>query len=130
MAQKRNNDNLKKKLAADGGSVPSKVKIVEIYKDFNLKTHYFTNMLNNAYENVPEFYLQRHEFNWLKDILFKDCVWCVNAPIFEYAGVKHTVAEHNLELGYQDLIRINKVFVFYGIERGNNGDLFVYGKYL
>ena len=130
MAARKNDDNLKKKLAADGGSQPSSVEIITIYKDFNSKFEYLIKHLAKCYNTIPNFYLQRHELNYLKEIIWKDCVWCVNAPSFDYNGVKHICTSLNLQEKYQEMQRLNSRYVFYGIERHQNGDMLIHGKYL
>jgi len=130
MADENRKRNIRKKLAADGGSQPAKVEVIKIYKDFNSKLNWFIKFINSAYETNPDFYLQRHEMNHLRDIVWKDCVWCVNANTFEFNGVKHICVPQNLELKYQEMARLNQIYVFYGIERLPNGDLAIHGKYL
>ena len=128
--KKDGNDNIKRKLAADGGSQPSKVEIIKIYKDFNSKFEYAIKFIANCYETIPNFYIQRHEFNAIRDIIWKDSVWCVNAPAFEYNGVKHLCTPLNIEIKHQELARLNNIYVFYGIGRHQNGDIQIHGKYL
>ena len=122
--------DIRKKLADDGGSQPSRVEIITIYKDFNSKLQYFIRTLNDHYIQNPNFYLQRTEFNALRDIIWKDCVWCVNAPMFDYNGIKHAVIPQNIEGKYVELLRLNKIYVFHNIERHVGGEILIHGKYL
>ena len=133
MAKKQDdNENLKKKLAADGGSQPFKVELIRIHKDFNSKLNYFIRILNAYYEQNPNFYLQRHEFSGLKDLLSKDSVWCVNANMFEYQGKKYATTNIIFETEYSGLLRSNRIFIFHGIGRGDGkyGDLVISGVYI
>jgi len=130
MAKKEDGkENIRKKLAADGGSQPSKVEIVKIYKDFNSKFEYLINVFHQKYEVNPNFYIQRHEFNALRDIIFKDCVWCVNAPVFDYNKGMHSVTPINLQNKHAEMNRINQIFVFHTVSRAE-GELLIHGIYL
>ncbi len=128
--RKDGNDGIRKKLAADGGSQPAKVEIIQIYRDFNSKFEYFVKLLHTRYEVNPSFYIQRHELNWLRDIIWKDSVWCVNAPVFDYNGTKISTDVFNLETKHQEMIRLNKIFVFHNITRDAMGDINITGRYL
>jgi hypothetical protein len=133
MAKKQDdNENIRRKLAADGGSQARKVEIIKLEKDFNSKLKYFNKIINSFYENDPDFYLQRHEFAALTELLSKDSVWTVNAPNFEYGKNQFVVLKFVVETQYQDLIRNNRIFVFHGIGRGEGvlGDLLIYGVHL
>ena len=122
--------DIRKKLADDGGSQPSRVEVVKIHKDFNSKYQYFTRTVNDQYESDPLFYLQRPELNALKDIIWKDSVWCCNAPMFEFNGLKHVCQNFNIENKFQEILRLNKIFIFHSITRHEGGDLLIIGKYV
>ena len=128
-ARKDDNENIRKKLAADGGSQPAKVEIIKIYKDFNSKFEYLVKVFNQKYELNPNFYIQRHEFDALHDIIWKDCVWCVNAPMFEYNDVKHGITQFNIQNKHLEMTRINQIFIFHTVSRVD-GELILHGKYI
>jgi len=131
MAKKQDDgkDNIRKKLAADGGSQPSKVEIIKLYKDFNSKFEYLVRVFNEKYQINPVFYIQRHEFNMLRDIIWKDCVWCVNAPTFEYNGKNYNAIPFNLQNKHPEMNRINRIFVFHTVSR-SDGELLIHGTYV
>ena len=131
MAKKQDdNENIRKKLAADGGSQPSKVEIIKIYKDYDSKIKYLTKIISERYVQNPHFYLQRAEFAAMHDIISKDCVYCVNAPLFDYNGSKHAVGDVNIAEQHKDMLRLNRLFIFYSFGRLANGDLAIQGKYV
>ena len=123
-------DDIKKKLANDGGSIPSRVETIQVYKDFNTKFQYLIRTINDHYSTNPYFYMQRHEFNAIRDIVWKDSVWCVNAPAFDYNGKKQMCENFVIDVRHAEMTRLNKTFVFHNIGRRQDGDLQIIGKYL
>lgn len=122
--------NIRKKLAADGGSQPSKVELIVIKKDYNEKIKYLTTLIAQRYFENPSFYLQKFEFNALNDLIGRDCVWCVNALHFEYNKIQYNSTEFEVMTQHKDMMRINKLFVFHTFRRKENGDLAIVGTYL
>lgn len=99
--------------------------------DSNEKIKRFAQLILERYDENDTFYLQRHEFNQLRDIVFKDSVYIVNAPEFTYTKKKQKVIGINLVERHAELVRLNKLFFFHTFVRNKTtGDIMIHGTYV
>ena len=118
-------------MAKQNGNISDKpTKISIIATDSNDKIKLFANRLVEKYNTFPKFYLQRVEFNQLRDIIFKDSVYMVNEPDFTYKGGEYGVINFNLVNKHQEMLRLNKLFIFYDFFRHETGDILIQGTYI
>ena len=132
MAQKKDDgkENIRKKLAANGGSQPAKIQVIRVLQDYNSKIKYLNTLIAERFVTNPKFYIQKFEFNAINELIGRDCVWSVNAPNFEYDGIKYATQEFNIMERHKEMMRINKIFIFHTIRRIANGDLCIVGVYI
>lgn len=96
---------------------------------FDEKLEYFVRKINEYYQTDPNFYLQRHEFNRLINLINKDSVYITESPQFIYNGLRFGVDKFSLEKHYNDLVQMNFIFIFHDIGRSENmGNMYVSGK--
>jgi hypothetical protein len=106
-------------------------KLEAFISDSNEKIKRFSELILERYKEDDTFYLQRHEFNQLRDIIFKDSVYVVNSNEFTYKGKKMKTMSLNLIERHAEMVRLNKLFFFHQFVRNKGtGDIVVHGTYV